>query len=520
MSVAAAAWWYRRPIRELTLQGVPLSLAARAREISVLPGRVHCLSALPDGSLGVIWGEPRRALRLHPTSGAQHPWDIPQESYALPPSAFPDPLTNNCPQLASDGKRLLFTGTTSAGQRGAFLQELPGGTAVYLTAGEMPVWHPAGELLALKVDGSHPGILNLTTRQMGVLPLPRQATAQMILELRFGSDGRHLLVRTSDSTAGYGITRYDLDNFRVSEQLVVRGEDRDALMRVQLGAGDARSLLVHATMPGGVLGVARLDWGAKSIRWVGELAPFDLASSVVTGGAGLMMVGRRWTSELQVLREGKTTRTLATNWRAFLGHATAKGDVVVQAEHEGRVKVIVYPAGSDAPRVVGNGPIDGSPSFTPDGTGVVFTRGDASRSRDRITFCGLATPGDCQDLIVVPTADFPTLSPRRDEVAYVVWAPYPHVAMASVPSGRTRVLSSSLACPPRWSGEHLWVARGTSDRFDWVELHARTGQASGRKIAGIAPCGAAEPGPNDIFLERLRIVHHETSRFLAISGLL
>jgi hypothetical protein len=40
----------------------------------------------------------------------------------------------------------------------------------------------------------------------------------------------------------------------------------------------------------------------------------------------------------------------------------------------------------------------------------------------------------------------------------------------SLPDGAVHVLSPSLFCPPRWLGDVLWVARGSKDSFNRVEI--------------------------------------------------
>jgi hypothetical protein len=505
-----------RPSQEISVQGQPAPLAGRVRTLAELPGRVHCISPLGDGWLGVVWGRPRRAERLRLATGERSAWELPPESYAAPVLEAPDPITNNCPQIGPDGERLLFAGSSAAGQSGVFLQASRRVAPALLTSGEMPVWHPGGELVALRVDDTHPGIFSLTTGQLSVLPEPRQGPSVVILQLGFEGDGRHLVVRSTDAQAGYDLTRYDLDRFRASEHLAVRPQNPDEILRLTLGAASSDSLLLQAMMPDGRFGLARLDWKTSALRWVGDLAAFDLIASPATASGPQILLARRWTSDIEVLNDGQVSRTIVTGAPLTFFDANAQGDAVIQLDHGSRISVVLYPAAGGAPRTLGPGPCDGSAYFTSDGNGVAFVRGDRRAGRDSIVMCTLE--GACRTLVTVPSADMPAVSPTGDRVAYVAWTPYRHVAMVDVATGQTRILGSALFCHPRWAGAHLWIPRGAPDKFSWVELDGATGAPTGRTVPGLDGCDAADAGPDGVLATRARLVHHEVARVLAATG--
>jgi hypothetical protein len=227
-------------------------------------------------------------------------------------------------------------------------------------------------------------------------------------------------------------------------------------------------------------------------------------------------VARRWTSDIEVLKDGRLVRTVVTDAPVAVYDANDRGDVAVQVERAGRISAVLYPADGGPARALGPGPCDGSPGFTNDGASVVVVRGDRQLGRDTVLHCTLA--GECRRLVTVPSADVPALSPAGDRVAYVAWSPYRHVALANVATGETRIVASSLFCRPRWAGDRLWIARGVPDKFNWIELDAASATPTGRSVPGAHGCDAAEPGPGGVMAKRAQIVHHETSRVLAVTG--
>jgi len=503
---------------DVALEGRARPLADRVRQLTEVEGRVHCLTALADGSLGVVWGQPRRADKLLPGSRALVPWDVPARAYDLPPSDFPDPLDNKCPQMAPDGKRLLYWGLGAGNQPAVFLQDDVGAPPTLLTGGSMPIWHPSGELLALRVDEHHPGLFNLKNRHLTVLPKPRQ-NMLIVSQLTFDGSGRHLLVRSVDGAAGYAVSRYALDNIpRVEGVLVRRAQDTaEHIVRLNIGAALGSEQLLHAMMPSGAYGLAALDWDHSRVRWLAQFEPLDITGSLTTADGRLVVLARRWTSDLQVLRDGQVIRTIVADGPAGGSAASATGDVAAQMDRGGRVVIVLYRVGEAQPRLLGAGPLDGGPSFSPDGRSVLFGRGDPPRGRDLLILCTLE--GVCRTLGAIPnTSDYPRLSPSGDRVAHVGWNPYPHIAMLDLRSGSSRMLVPSLGCAPHWLGGNVWAAQGSSEQFSWVELDATSGQATGRTVAGKSGCGAVSPGPEGVLEQRLRVVHRETSRLLAVQG--
>ncbi len=466
----------------------------------------------------MIWGEPRRAEKLYPRSGAREPWDVPPRSYELPPTDFPDPVDNKCPQIGPDGKRLLYWGLGAGNQRAVFLQADVGAPPTLLTAGSMPVWHPKGELLALRVDDHHPGLFDLQSGHLTVLPKPRDDMLALS-QLAFDTGGRHLLVRSADGAVGYAVSRYDLERLpRVEGVLVRRALDApEHIVRLTMGASLPSGALVHAMMPSGAYGIASIDWDAPRVRWLGELQPLDITNSLATAETGLVLLARRWTSDLEVLRSGEVVRTVVADDPVGTSHSSARGDVVAQVDRGGRIMVLLYLAGERQPRVLGPGPMDGGPSFSTDGRSVLFGRSDPPRGRDHLMLCSL--DGACRPVGSVPnSSDYLRLSPSGDQVAYIGWNPYPHVAMLNLRSGASRMLAAGLTCAPRWLGPNLWIAKGSSEEFSWVELEAATGRATGRQVPGSTGCGAVGTGPDGVLEQRLRVVHRENSRLLVLEG--
>jgi hypothetical protein len=398
-----------------------------------------------------------------------------------------------------------------------FLHEDPGAAPTMLTAGSMPVWHPNGQMLALRVDDQHPGVFNLATRHLTVLPKPREHRALMLVQLAFDADGRHLLVRSVDAAGGYAISRYDLERFRPVQGILARpAAGTDQILRLTMGAARPGELLVHAMLPSGAYGIAGLQWTGPRLRWLAELQPLDLTTSVITAGPNLTVVARRWTTELQALRDGLPVRTVVSETPVTVADATPAGDVVVQTDRAGKIVVLLYPAGASQPHLLGAGPLDSVPSFTSDGRSVLFGRTDRARGQDSFMLCGFG--GNCRSLGAVPSIDFPALAPDGQRVAYIAWSPYPHTALFDVASGTSRILTASLPCTPRWLGDNVWVAQGSGGVFTWAEHQAASGRATGRRVPGKGSCGAAGPGPDGVLQQRLRIVQHESSRLLALPG--
>jgi hypothetical protein len=227
----------------------------------------------------------------------------------------------------------------------------------------------------------------------------------------------------------------------------------------------------------------------------------------------VILVARRWTSDLDVLKAGRIVRRIVSEGPALMPDVNDAGDVLVGRMDAGRFVVVLNRAADGRSEVVAPGPLDGTGSFASGGA-VVFMSRDAVQQRDTVVLRN--SDGTRRQLLAAPSADYPVLSPAGDRLAYVAFTSYPHVALVDVPvRGPGRMFATSVYCRPRWLGRRLWIAQGPGGSFDWVEIDGDTGELTGRRVPGSGDCGWSGANTPLTRVWDVRIVHREPSRLVA-----
>jgi hypothetical protein len=151
----------------ITLKGTPADWSQSARVLAEVPGRVQCMTLLPDGhTLRFVWGQ-RPAV-------AQ---DVDIRTNRITASPIgPGTYRYGCPSLSPDG-HLLFEGYDGHGRAAIFSSDHPDGSAASVVAmtdnlrpGSDARWLAGGTAIVLDVDHQHAGIMDMASNHLTVVP--------------------------------------------------------------------------------------------------------------------------------------------------------------------------------------------------------------------------------------------------------------------------------------------------------------------------------------------------------------
>jgi hypothetical protein len=432
-------------------------------QLATFSSRFHCISVLPDAKkVRVIWGSPRRAEDVDSMTGSRAP-------SALAPETFAD----GCPDVSSDGHRLLFSKTDSSGSY-IFLADSPDGTnAKRIVRGVSPQWLPNGQEFVFSIDSRHAAIFAISSgemtvatdgdsgvRQLGEYAVNRAGT-RLAIRYAIGASESILVVHALPSLDVVGRIRIP-----AFAQRLHFGQEGESVF-FSLEGGDGFSLLHSANLQNG------------TITRVGGVPRANVVTSLELGLSRLVVTEKR-RNDLWLDR-GSSLVQVTSDGDSVHGDLSRTGDLVIQHRlNDGRLAVVLRRHDGGEEQIT-NGPMDVTPSFVSDGSAVLL----AKLTEKAIAECGAVTK-KCWTVHTDPlTPGFPTASPSGKQVAYLTLMGAPRIRLVSRQGGQQRDIgpAGGDACPPYWRSEdRIWVAgRPKEATLPWEEFDVVSGQRTGAR---------------------------------------
>ncbi len=446
-------------------QGVGADVRQASRLLADVPGKIHCLSALPGGkALRMIWGEKKRVAEdLEIPSGRRSP-------AALAPQTF----ERGCPQLARDG-RVLFESLDDRGRPQISLAtRTDARDAQPLTLGSAPLWLPPREdEFVFEVGHGRAAIFSLNEMQQSILP-DSFAQPKPLWSKAISPDGTALVLGFREAIDKSVFVGYQIESRSIVDSWAV-GTQAEA---VRAGL-DADSFVASFRETSGHWSLAEVSTTQRLARRLWRAVDADVVEFAHLDQGDVFLL-RRKSSDVWITGANGVERRVTTsgaNWTPAVNDA---GDVLVQTRNErGSFVIGLYPSGESNPIIFTTGPIDHSPSFLPDGRGWLFVK--RSGEAGAIMRCEPHLK-NCVELAVekgFPVS--PIASPDGNSVAFI--------SSLGGSGGRLRVLAPdgvvrdlgtvSLHCPPRWSSAAtISAVQGSNGRQYWVDINVEDGRVA------------------------------------------
>jgi hypothetical protein len=434
------------------VRGDAVDLSKTMKVVASFHGTVHCLSWLvPDRTLRVVVGTPRRALVLDVESGMAKAADLPEATFAI-----------GCPQRSAQGD-LLYERLDDSGRHEIVLATAEGGDAKAkaMTTGSEPVWLPSGREFVYTADDTHAAVFSIPVMTTSILPGATEGG--MLVEKVVAPDGRLLALRYIDGGFRRRVVLHDLPSLAIHESTLF---DESA---IDLTFGSNDDLLFTIASARGRL-LAGLDRRSGVAVRLGGVPGRDLRLPQ-PGNERLAVVSTLLESDVWRHDGAKRTARLTTDGRSYYPDLSSRGDLVVQHDDLALTYSIwLIPAGGPA-RAVTSGPQDWTPRFLPDGSGWLYVDG----SRKMIRKCSL--DGACEDVLgTEETPFFPVASPDQGHVAFITVLGRNRL---KVSDGRGAIRDLGPArpnCSPHWSSPtRVWALQGTDQAPAWTEYDVTTG---------------------------------------------
>jgi WD40 repeat protein len=488
--VAAASTWLfwsapfsarraRRPVKSalpegaprVALKGTPRDWSRTARVVAEVPGHVHCFATIGEHAARIVWGEPRRAEDVDWTSGRRSPANLPEETFRLA-----------CPEVAPDGRRLLFAAPSDAG--GAVIkiaESASAQTSAVVTSGNNPVWIDNQEF-AYDIDSSHVAVFSLANHALALLADAKMAAAFAVGDKAVSPDGRSLAVLYTGS-ADRAIALFDLSTFKQPRVFEMSGASH---LRFN---PDGRELLVSVDLAAGSSSLVSTKMETGEAELVGKYSDFDLSFVRVVAGHD-WLVARRMRSDAWTEGSGQLRR-LTTDGRTYSATIRQSGDLLVSRHAEsGRLNIWkISPAGDE--RQLTFGTVDVSPAFSPAGTRWAY----ADYAQRAIMLCDGFSNDSCRKLWSnEAVATGPSFSPDGRSLAIVSQLRVPRVSILSVSDGAVRSSWDSVRqCPPIWSEQgKVWSLEQSNSELRWLE-YEDSGAKTGRSLPAGSPNAPGDP---------------------------
>jgi hypothetical protein len=446
---------------------------------------VHCLSWLvPDKTLQVIVGAPRRALTVDVATGTATTADLPEPTFAL-----------GCPQRSSQGD-VLYERLDDSGRREIMLAPAEGGAerAKAMTTGSDPLWLPSGREFVYTADDTHAAVFSVPVMATSILPGTSEESG-MLAEKAVAPDGRLVALRFIDGSFRRRVVIHELPSLSIRESTLFD----ESAMDLRFGANDDELLFTVGTASGRTL--AGLDRRSGLAARLGGIPGRDLRMPRPGDNriavASILIESDVWRHE-----DGKRVTRLTTDGRSYYPDLSPRGDLVAEhAEVGGKYSIRIFPANGPA-RNVTSGPLDWTPRFLPDGSAWLYADG----SRKVIRKCSLEDA--CEDVLATEEAPFfPVSSPDEGHIAFVTVLGRNNRLKVADARGVVRDLGPARPnCSPHWSSPtRVWALQGTDQAPSWTEYDIDTAaqtrtspvSESPRTDTGECPFLSAPPGAAD-----------------------
>jgi Protein kinase domain/WD40-like Beta Propeller Repeat len=489
------------PIHRLEPIGQPVDWSKTGRAIADVNGKVHCFSVANKNTLRVIWGSPRRAEDIDVVSGIRRSAELRPETYRA-----------GCPQLAPDGKRLLFTAPNQTGSPEIRMSEVPDGSdSAALTSGSEPLWFGNGDQVAYNLGSGHVAIISLATMEMTLLPDPAFGDSRFLVGKAVSPKGDLIAAIFATSTFDFAVAIFQGPRFDTPKLYSIPMGSR-----LQFGSEDDL-LLSYYTGSTSIL--ADVDWRTGEARNIGRYSGFDLLA-VGFAGAEKVVWARQQSSDAWLYEGGSRSR-LTSDRRTYSVARSPVGELLLgRRDSDGNMNIWrQMPGGVPVQLTSGRGNV--APDYAPDGQSWVY----ANYDRKSIVRCSNENP-TCRDLRrddSMPT--WPRFSPDGRNIAYVTQMGAPRVVIISAIDGSVRASwDAYYECPPIWSrAATIWSLEASGHRYWWAEREVERWTKTGHRIESPnenltledVQCWPKDSRVDSPLFEAVRVESDETSRFLA-----
>jgi serine/threonine protein kinase len=486
------------------INGVPADWTKSVHLLADVPGHMHCLLAVSQRVLRIVWGAPQRIEDVDLITG---------ETTVL--SSVPGPFSVSCPDWSTGGHGLLFVARNSAGVNEIRLSAtLDGSQSTVVTLGSDPVWLGGDASFLYTIDGAHAAVFSMATKQFTLLPELGQRTNILVGDKVVDRTGKLAALLVYDDRAEAEVDLVDLGSFR-------QGAHWGLPRASHLAFDPGGALVVAGTLAGGRSSLARCDVARRTCDQLGWIPGWDI-SGIAWAGHRMIVVGDRVTSDAWIYDHG-TAHRLTTDGHVYSAAQSITGEFLFSKREDGDRMSIWVREGNGTDRRLTDGTMDLCPSFSPSGrewTYVDYSKKGVMACAGAGASCRILKTDDSLPL-------FPVFAPNGSSIAYLTQLGRTQVRIIDAHTGSDqRAWDAVPVCPPVWSETGtLWTVESNSGRHYWAEHDASTGQRIGGPLpfaseeqedferTNCQPAGADESSP---LFQRISIRReHEARVFVA-----
>ncbi len=280
---------------------------------------------LPDRhTVRFVWGYPAHAEDLDTRTGKRVPSPLVPNAYA-----------EGCPDLSSDGKRLVYIGHTPDDRAFAFVSDHPDGSDAVPevpTAEPMmdsdPTWLPEGDSFVYDVDEKHSAVFSVTTKRSGVVP----AVNVPLLSSGHSVVGDGVAIGTLLSTGAANVTAFSFPRLN-------RTMSFDLPTMVLDLRGRSEDEYFSSMIYGFRWAIVRVEPGRKQARFVGRIRD-QSSRHLMFEDKAVMFVSSAVTSHLTFHPRGRETIRVPVG--SDIVWASRCGDKVVASQAKDLVLTTVW----------------------------------------------------------------------------------------------------------------------------------------------------------------------------------
>jgi hypothetical protein len=456
--------------------GEPQDWTDTSKVLAEIPDRVRCMVRLPDHhTVRLLWGYPPRAEDIDTRTGQR-----------VPSPLSPDAYAEGCPDLSSDGKRLVYTGHTADDRAFAFVSLNPDGSAgvpvVPIAEPSMssdPTWLPDGTKFLYEVDARHLALFSTVTSRSLVLP----STEQAVDSIFHSVVGDHVY-----ATAVLSDLTVDISGFTSAIEPVVHFRLPHTVLGIE--GSDDRHLYLWSN--GARVGTPLIEVDpATSRAWWSGFVRDQAPKSPRLVSDGLAFLSTRMQPEM--VRRSSDGRVVHASVDPLIVTASRCGsEIAATILTEGKPKLVRLDQQGRTLGPMGEGIEGVGPLCSPDGKVLYYV---PLASKVALRRC---EAGQCRDIYDKIGGAF-ALSPEGDRLAFFesangglsfqwMWSDghgSPH-----------RIAESTNPCTPAWSSnDTLWLSMHAGRKVTWTEFNAETSRPTGRTAPGSRDCSDGMPDP-------------------------